>query len=160
MAAFAFEGANLTWQRVNEALANASPAAQYAFKDLKKWLATQKGNPKLGFYPFVSTSVDDADGQVLATGAARIVGVYAKKADTAGDVFLWLIDDVDNDSTLSTKGNIMLALLEAKEEAIYLNPTGISFGLGLDVKAYTSPLGTTDSTDTDCPNGFVIVIQP
>lgn len=164
MAAFALEGANQVWNRVNNYISPnsgsgiaASPLASYLFRDLKRWLATQKGNPQLGFYTFESTSVDDAGGQLLATGVASVLAVYAKKQATATDVFLWAIDDVDDDSTLSTKGNIMMAMLAASEESYYFNPAGIAFGLGLVMKAYTTPLGTTDSTASDCPNGFVIV---
>ena len=157
MAAFAYEGANLVWQRVNEALADASPASKWAFVSLKKWLATQKVNPQLWYYAFHNTSVDDANGELLATGVASFYGVWCKKAATATDVFLGLIDDVDDDSTLSTKGNVMVANLASAEESLYINPNGLPFGLGLVAKAYTSPLGTTDSTDTDCPHGFVIV---
>lgn len=157
MAAFTLENPNKVWGRVNIALANASPLSQKLFRDLKLWLSTQKGNPNLQFLPFISTSIDDANGQLLATGVASIYGIWAKKAATATDVFLWAIDDVDDDSTLTTKGNVMMAMLATSEESVYVNPNGLAYGVGLVMKAYTTPVGTTDSTDTDCPSGFVIV---
>ncbi len=159
MAAFAVGSPNKVWQNVNNALAlgtGANSAFKKQFDALKLYLATQAGNPDLGYYSFVSTGVDDAGGQVLATGVAKVVAVYAKKLATATDVFLWAIDDVDDDSTITTKGLIMLAQLASAEESCYINPTGLAFGLGLTMKAYTTPPGVTDSADTDCPNGFVI----
>jgi hypothetical protein len=167
MAAFATEGANLVWQRVNNMLegnptsatgttSGASPAAQWAFRDLKRFLATQKGNPPLGFYNFSNLLVDDANGQLLATGAANVYAVYGKKLATGIDVFLWAIDDVDDDSTITTKGLIMQAYLNSADEAFTIYPNGLAFGLGLVMKAYTAPPGVADSTDVDCPSGFVI----
>lgn len=157
MAAFAYEGANLVWQRVFQRLSGENAATIRAFEALKKYYATLKGNPQLGYYSFVSTSVDDAGGQLLATGAADVIAIWGKKLATATDVFLWAIDDVDDDSTLTTKGNVMMAYLASSEESFYINPAGIAFGLGLVMKAYTAPTGTTDSTAADCPDGFVLV---
>jgi len=161
MAAFSLEAGNKVWQKVKIATAGANPATQNAFAELKKYLAQQKANPDLQFLAFDGSSSSGpihANGQLLATGVATVYGVWAKKPATGVDVFLWVIDDVDDDSTLSTKGNIMLSFLDSSGDVAYINPTGNIFGTGLVVKAYTTPLGTTDTTSVaDCPSGFVIV---
>lgn len=156
-AAASLESANKVWQRVNIALAGASPCAQRQFRALKEWLSTQKGNPDLQFLPFVNTSIDDATGQALVGSAVRIVGIYGKKAATATDVYLAIFDDTTDDAGGATDGRIVLPFLEASEEQVFISPAGVSMAAGVVAKAYTDYDGTTDSTDTDCPSGFVIV---
>ncbi len=167
MAAFAFGNPNKVWQQVRIALSGPSgntltghAAVKRQFDTLKLFLATQGGNPDLAIYPFVNTTVDDASGQVLATGAGKVLAFWGIKPATATDVFLWAIDDVDDDSTITTKGLIMLPFLESSESNLFISPKGVSFGLGLTIKAYTTPPGVTDSTDTDCPSGFLLCKAP
>ena len=49
--------------------------------------------------------------------------------------------------------------LVANEEALYISPDGLTMATGVVIKAYTDMDGTTDSTYTDCPAGFVIIGQ-
>ena len=167
MAAVAYEGPGVVWNRVAEALSSAgggavsaSPASQWAFQALKKWMSTQKGNPQLGFYTFDGSSATGpiaSGGQLLWTGVSTIYAVYAMKPATGVDTFVWAIDDVDDDSTLSTKGNIMLSFLDISSEAFAIYPAGLAFGLGMVIKSYTTPLGTTDTISAaDCVSGFVL----
>jgi hypothetical protein len=163
MAAFAFENANKVWGRVNIALVNASPATKKVFQALKLHLSTQKGNPDLQFLPFINTSIDDAGGQVLATGAARILAIWGVKPATATDVYLVAFDDATDDAGAGTDGRVVLPFLESvaapneREEEVFISPRGVVLAAGLVMKAYTDFDGTTDSTDTDCPSGFVLV---
>jgi hypothetical protein len=156
--ALSLEDGNKVWQRVKIALADANPATQMAFAGLKTWLAQQKGNPQLQFVPFLSTSVDDAGGHDLGIDAAcRVYAFWGKKAATATDVYLYIFDDATNDAGAGTDGRANLVFLEASKEAFAIYPSGIPIVDGVVVKAYTDFDGTTDSTDTDCPNGFVIL---
>lgn len=156
--ALALEEGNKVWQKVNMALANANPAVQAGFRGLKVWLAQQKRNPDLQLVPFLATSVDDAGGHDLGIDAAcRVYAIFGKKAATATDVYLYLFDDATNDNGAGTDGRANLVFLEASQEAFAIYPTGIPIVDGVVIKAYTDFDGTTDSTDTDCPNGFVLL---
>lgn len=156
--ALALESGNLAWQKVNKYLANASPVTQAAFAGLKRYLAQQKGNPDLQVVPYLNTSVDDAGGHDLGIDAAcRVYAFWGKKAATATDVYLYVFDDATNDAGAGTDGRMNLVFLEASAEAFALYPTGIPIVDGVVIKAYTDFDGTTDSTDTDCPSGFVIL---
>ena len=155
--ALSLQSGNLVWQKVKMALENAEPAAQFAFKGLKEWMAQQKGNPDLQFVPFIATSIDDAGGQVLADAACRVYGVYGKKRATATDVYLVLLDDVTDDAGGATDARLSVAFLEASETFTGMYPDGLSMAAGVVAKAYTDYDGVTDSTAADCPDGFVLV---
>jgi len=134
-----------------------SPGIFYMLKQLFLYLAANKGNPDLAFLPIDATSVDDAGGQVLVDAACIVYAAYAKKAATTTDVYLVLFDDATDDSGGATDGRVVLPFLAASEEAFYFNPAGLSMAAGVVAKAYTDFDGTTDSTATDCPDGFAIV---
>lgn len=151
------ENANLVRQKVKIALANAHPMTQAAFEAFQKYMATQKGNPDLQFIPFVGTSIDDAGGQVLADAACTVYGVWGKKAATATDVYLVLLDDATDDSGGATDARLSVAFLESGEEGLLLFPKGLTMAAGVVAKAYTDYDGTTDSSAGDCPDGFIIV---
>jgi hypothetical protein len=162
MSAFAFETPNKVWQRVKIALGNSTNGGvneviQRELDALKLYLATQAGNPDLQFLPYVSTSVDDAGGQLLATGAARILAIYGKKLATETDVYLVSFDDATDDAGAGTDGRTVQPFLEASEESLFISPKGVILAAGLVMKAYTDFDGTSDSSAADCPNGFVIV---
>lgn len=134
-----------------------SPGIFYALKSLFLHLAANKGNPDLAFLPITSTSIDDSGGQVLVDAACTLYAVYAKKLATATDVYLAIFDDATDDAGAGTDGRIVLPFLAASEESFWMNPNGLTMATGVVAKAYTDFDGTTDSTDTDCPNGFAIV---
>jgi hypothetical protein len=166
--AIALEGANLTWQRAQNALliqANGvapvvgrraqpapSPLASRAFKDLKWWLATQMGNPKLQFLPF-STS----DETILAAFAGTLYAVFGKKTSVDSDVFLQIVDSATDASTLSTEGLAVLPFANKNDECFAVWPYGLPFGVGLVLDSNTTAIGTTDSTVADTPVGFAII---
>jgi hypothetical protein len=135
----------------------ASSAAKGAFASLRKYME-QVRNPQLQFVAFVPTSMDDAGGQDTGLDAAhRLIALYGKKAATDTDVYLYAFDDATNDAGAGTDGRANLVFLESGKEAWAIYPTGIPMVDGLVIKAYTDFDGTTDSTDTDCPNGFALV---
>lgn len=134
-----------------------SPVIFHALKALFLHLSMNKGNPDLAWAPFVSTTVDDAGGQVLIDAACTLYAVYGKKANTATDVYLVIFDDATDDAGAGTDGRVVLPFLTASGEGFYINPDGISMPSGVVAKAYTDFDGTTDSTASDCPDGFVIV---
>ena len=170
--AIALEGANLVWNRVQNAMLNASqtdtqgrapiagrrpqpgpsPNAARAFKDLKWWLATQLGNPKLQFLPF-STS----DELVLANFACTVYAVYGKKQNTDTDSYLQLIDSATDSSTLSTKAFLVLPFVNKNDEAFTIFSYGFPAGIGVVLDSETTGIGTTDSTATDTAQGFAII---
>lgn len=156
--ALTLEDANKTWQRVNIALANARPDVVAAFAALKHYLAQDKRNPQMQFVSILSGSVDDAGGQVLADAACKLVGLYLKKQATATDVYLALFDDATNDAGGDTDHRFSFPLLVASEVKYFTDGEGFALAAGLVAKAYTDATGTTDSADTDTPNGFALVI--
>jgi hypothetical protein len=126
-------------------------------KTLFLHLASNKGNPDLAFLPITATSIDDAGGQVLVDAACTLYAVYGKKAATATDVYLGIFDDAADDAGAGTDGRVILPFLVSGEESFWFSPNGLPMAAGVVAKAYTDFDGTTDSTDTDCPNGFAIV---
>jgi hypothetical protein len=52
-----------------------------------------------------------------------------------------------------------MPFLLANSEQLFIDVNGLPMATGIVAKAYTDYDGTTDSTDTDCPNGFVIFGQ-
>lgn len=170
--AIALEGANLVWQRVTNATLNASqtdtqgrapivgrkaqpgPSAATAriFKDLKWWLATQYGNPKLQFLPF-STS----DELVLANFACTVYAIFAKKQNTDTDSYLQFVDSATDASTLSTKCFTVLPYVNKNDENLVVFPYGFPAGIGIVIDANTAGTGTSDSTAADTAQGFVII---
>lgn len=155
--ALTVENANKVWEKAKAALAGASPVAQAQFKALKLWLATQKNIQELAILPFVSTSVDDATGQVLVDAACTVYGMYSKKLNTATDVYIELFDDATDDAGAGTDGRVVLPHLVGNDECVFVSPQGLPMAAGVVAKAYTDFDGTTDSSSADCPNGFVIV---
>lgn len=141
-----------------------NPLVYASLKALFLHLATQKGNPDLQYVPFLSTTIDDAGGQVLADAACTLWAVYARKgtidgrtAGTATDAYLAIFDDATDDAGAGTDGRLVLPLLVASEEAFWISPDGVIMGTGVVAKSYTDFDGTTDSTAGDAPNGFVII---
>ena len=134
-----------------------SPGIFYALKSLFLHLVANKGNPDLAFLPITATAIDDAGGQVLVDAACTLYAVYGKKAATATDVYLAIFDDATDDAGAGTDGRLVMPFLTTGCEGFWMDPNGVAMAAGVVAKAYTDFDGTTDSTDTDCPNGFAIV---
>lgn len=163
MAALANVGANIVWQQVKIQLAGASEQAQRAFLELKRYLATQGKNPKLQLLTFVDADITTAGGKQLGTGTPTVYGVYIRKSGTSGTgtataSYVKINDDATDDTTAANQ-RIVLPLLSAAEEVVYVNMSKApkAWSNGVVVGADTSVNGTTDSTAGDAGPGFVIV---
>ena len=157
--ALSLESSLYVWQKVRnsaDALA-ADPVAVATFKALKEDLATVGGNPDLQFVPINATDVDDASGKVLADVACKLYGVFLKKQATATDAYLVLFDDATDDTGGATDARVSIGLIDSSQQVFAIYPNGISLAAGLVAKSYTDYDGTTDSADTDTPNGFAII---
>lgn len=174
MAAIAYEGANLTWQRVQEFLEGVS-ATQASKKALlwsvKQWLATQKGNPKLAFLTWTDAQAIAVTGVQLGTGTPKVIAAFAIKTGTTGltgagtatKSYIVIGDDA-TDGTTAASNRIVMPLLAAGEEALFITPqpskAGVAFANGVVVSAVTAAIGkagATSSTAGDAGPGFVIV---
>lgn len=162
--AISLQSAGLVRQKVYE-----QALAPLAFQVLKAWFqiwSTHKANADLQYIPFVSVTIDDAGGQVLADAACTLYVVYGRKgtldqrtAGTATDSYLAIFDDATDDAGAGTDGRLTLPFLVASESCIWASQDGVIMGTGVVAKAYTDFDGTTDSTAGDAPNGFVIIGQ-
>ena len=141
--AYTLTEANIAWQRVTAALANANPCAQQCFAKLKSYLSQARGNKKLLFVPFTEANADAAGGTAIVVGACTLYGVYTKKQNAATDNWFWIYDDATDDTT-AANGRIGLPQLIANEENFYISPHGLIMATGVLVTQYTGPLGTTD----------------
>lgn len=156
------EGANLVWQRANNALwtLSSSPVEKAAFlRTLKQWLATQKGNPKLQYLSFSDVAAADvATVPELSTGGCTIYALYAKKQNTATDAYFKV-----NDSATVAGGasganmKITLPLLVGNDEIAVIFQPGLIFATGIRVASETTAAGGTPTTTGDGPNGFIVV---
>ena len=156
--AISVESSNKVWQKAKAALANANPAAQNAFLELKKYLATQKANPDLQFVPFTEAQCDAAGGTPIVDAACKLYGIFIKKENSATDNFFWAYDDATNDGTAGD-ARVSLALLVANDESFYINPAGLDMGTGVVVTQYaTDALGASDGSNGGA--GFVIIGTP
>lgn len=171
-AAAAVEAENLVWQRVDQALAEATPGAQFMFQGLKKWLAQQKSCPDLRLTPLVNSTVSP-NLQTASTGglygliATRIYGLYMRKTTTAGTTAAYLKgfdfagDDAVSGLTASSRFVLPLgAVASAKPgtllEGLMIWPNGFPFANGLRLTVVTLADTFTLSSTTDGGDGFLI----
>lgn len=126
--------------------------------------ASHKGNADLQYVPFLGTTIDDANGQVLADAACTLYAVYGRKGTLDGrtdgtgtDSYLVIFDDASNDAGGATDARLVLPFLIADEQQFWASHTGIACAAGVVAKAYDDFDGTTDSSAGDAPNGFVII---
>lgn len=152
--AFSGSSGNLVWSGVKALTANANPAAQAAFRDLKQWLAQQKKNPDLQLLPFTEAQCDAAGGTSLLSGACTVYGVYVKKVSAATDNYFKVYDDATDDTTAGDQ-TIAIPLLALTEEAFEIHPNGLAFGTGIVVTQHTTSIGVTDGSDGG--DGFIII---
>jgi hypothetical protein len=162
MAAFSLESAGKVRQKTYGL--GLDPLVYRQLQAFFQYWSTHKGNADLQFIPFTGTSIDDATGQVLGTGAGTLYAIYARKgsidqrtAGTATDAYVVVFDDATDDAGAGTDGRLVLPSLVASESTFYCTTAGIPLIDGLVVKSYTDFDGTTDSTAGDAPNGFCIV---
>ena len=164
--ALSLENSNLVWQKVKVALqaggTTTTPAADSvavaSFKALKEKLAGVGGNPDLQYVAVDATLIDDASGTILADVPCKLYGIFLRKQATAVDVFTAFIDDATDDSlAAATTVVTVLPLTVSAQQSVAFFLGGLDMTVGLVAKAYTEFDGTTDSSSSDTPNGFVII---
>lgn len=170
----AAESANKVWQRVEAALQNATPSAKLQFKQLKMWLATQKGNPNLryatlnrdttsgslGAEPHGLTTA--STGALIGTGATTLYGIYLAKSTGATSYFL-LVDEASDAALAGLTASVRLTLpsitagsATAPSENVFIRPAGLAIANGLRAASVTTPQGVTIAANTASDNGFII----
>ena len=80
--AVVLENSQLVWQKVKNALANATPATQDAFQGLRKYLSTQGRNPDLQFIAYSEAQAIASAGTDLTGAACKVYGWYGKASRT------------------------------------------------------------------------------
>ena len=158
--AVTLQDSNLVWQSVKAALANANPAVVEAFRALKIYLATQKGNPDLQFIPFSDADITQATGYSPVAAACTVYGVYLAKTGTSGAgtaTDSWLT--VGNAATNTVDATKFIALMTSfdGQEVFGIYPHGLAFGTDLTISGETSAQDGTESTAGDSGNGFVLI---
>lgn len=153
---------NLVWQKVSKHLANATPAAQAAFKSLRNYLVSQKGNPELVLKTFSQAELVTADdGLGIGAGTAKIYGIYAKKGDDATDATFLLVDNGTDDNiyagSLTASYALSVFTRIAEDEFMFIDPAGYDILLGIRLASVTAPSGTTVTVAAaDTVDGFLI----
>jgi hypothetical protein len=147
--ALALSSVNLVRQRATAFLnaQGASSAARSMFKAFFETMVQSEGGYDMQFVGFadIDTGITTA-----ANAACRVLAVYGKK-QSASDTDAWLkIRDNATDT-------ISLPYAEASEEAMFFCPNGTPLATSLKLESHTSSTGTTDSTATHGPMGFVII---
>lgn len=159
--AFTGQDGVLVWQKVHNALAQASvnhtgasPVAVDAFRALQNYLVGAKGNPQLQLLPFSEADADAAGGTALLSGACHVYGFYVKKYASGTDNTVKLFDDTTDDST-STDQRLSIVLEAASQEGFAIYPDGFSMPTGIVVTQHTTIEGATDGSDGG--DGFVLI---
>jgi len=156
--AFSGEAQVLTWQRVDMALAGASPNAQMILaRSFKHWLAAHKQGPLLQFIPFNRTTNGSGDGNadtVICGAAGTLLAVYGKKY--TGVVLSYLA--ISNHATaIQAQKEVLLAGTAAAVEVMAIYTNGLAFATGITLAAVTAYNGTTHSLTADSWDGFAII---
>jgi hypothetical protein len=161
--ATALENSLLVKQKVKNALMDASPVVQAQFEALFKHF-NSIGNPDLQFVPYDGTDAEGANGYNSGINAAcTLYAIYGKKPRVAEDVFLAILDDAtgaEGTTFLSSLGFFAkngTSTTLAQEEVAMVNTTGLPVAAGVNIKAYTTVAGTTDSTAGAAPDGFFLI---
>ena len=123
-----------------------------------------RGNPELQFVPFDGTDAEGANGYNSGISAAcTVYAVYGKKPRIAEDVFLAVLDDATGAEGTAILTSIGFAAKNSttttlpQEEVVLFNTTGYPIAAGVNIKAYTTAAGTTDTTAGAAPDGFFII---
>lgn len=151
------QSSNKVWNKVNKALAGANPGIVDAFRGLKLWLSTQKGNPDLQFIPFSAEDIVTNNGKLASVGASTLYGVYFAGRRTSGTTaaFAAVHDASDNSATTTT---VVTAKFNASGQAAAL-VSGVGWPLATDatISCATAVGGATESAAADAADGFIIV---
>lgn len=163
--ALSLESASLVRQKVYNALGGVSAETENhrvwwnAAREVFNGLA-RKGIDTLQFVEIDATTATTDDGQDFGIDAAhQVYFVYVKKAATATDSYLQVIDDADNDSEVPGDVRIVLGLLESGDEAGAIYPEGLTMADGLVATFATTPSAdsATQSAAADAGNGFIVI---
>ncbi len=155
--AFSGEAEVLTWQRVDMALAAASPNAQMIFRQFKHWMAAHKQAPQLQFIPFDRTTNGSGDGNadtVICGAAATLIAVYGKKYTS---VVLSYLAISNHATAIQAQKEVLLAGTAASVEVMAIYSNGLAFATGITLAAVTAYNGTTHSLIGNSFDGFAII---
>jgi hypothetical protein len=170
-AAAANEAENAIWQRVDMALAGATPGAQMAFYALKRWMAQQLQGPLARFTPLVNSTsglITASTGGLYGLVATRLYGVYIRKTNVAGSStasYLKFFDDGTDAAvnTLTAASRLVIPLGAVSSgnpgtlyEGLYINPNGFAVANGLRFALVTLADTFTISAAADGGDGFCI----
>lgn len=160
MAAQSLQSSQYVWAKVKLALANASPAAQEAFRALKISFNNVK-NPDLQFASWGAADAIAATGAALPTGAFTLYGFYGKKTGT-GSTQSFL--EIHNKNTITGSTDVLASLgfKAVSDERFLVAPpqAGLLFSSvsGAAAVSVTAIGGATVSTGaSDSVPGFVII---
>lgn len=160
--AITVESSNRVWQRVKNALLNGTGSNEASVRvllELKKYLATFKGNPQLQFVSINgATSASDSGNtasNVLCSGACTLYALYLKKT---GATACWFKGS-NHASTASTDGTQPIAETSAvaNDEICRVWPNGKALGTGLSITQNTTATGSTLTLNANRFDGFVII---
>jgi hypothetical protein len=171
----ALEAEALTWQRVDIAMAGATPGANNAIQGFKRWIAQQKSCPDLRFTQLGNNAVAPlglvtagTGGLYGATTTGRLYAAYIKKTTTPGSAlpsYLTLIDDGTDGALSGMAAAIKLVIpLGAVSsgapgtiyEGLYINPNGLPLAAGLRFALTTAAGGVAISAAADGGDGFCL----
>ncbi len=155
--AFTPEDGNLVWQKVRQALIGAGPEAQNAFKALKEFIVSQKGNPQLQFVAYSAEQAVTDHGVDLVGGACTVYGIYGKGRRTTGTTssFLGLNAATTGDATTTTIFTTRLKL--TGQRFVFTTGFGLACETGCTICAATTVGGPTESSAADAADGFILV---
>ena len=161
--ALSLESAGRVRQKVHAE--NLNPGLFYAMKAFFLDWAANHGNADLQFVPYAGTDAEGANGYNSGIAAACTLRVfYGKKTRTAEDVFMSVLDDAsgaEGTTFLASIGffgaNGTSTTLPQDEQLLLLGQNGIPVAAGVNIKAYTTVAGVTDTTAGAAPNGWFIV---
>lgn len=153
------QNGNLVWQKVKNALsaANANPANQAAFADLKVYLAQQKRNPDLQFVPYAAEDIVTNGGFAACTGACTLYGIWAKGRRTSGTTSSFFAAHAAADNNATTTTVLTKRFKVTGQEFAYVDGNGLAVETALTLSAATAVGGATESSAADACDGFVII---
>lgn len=121
------------------------------------YMSQTGNNPDLQFLAFDGTDVTSTTGKALADAACTLYAVYGKKPATATDAYLVVYDDPVDDCDGATDARLSIGFLIASDREFFVNVRGIPMAAGVVAVSYTDFDGTTKSSASDAPSGFVII---
>lgn len=156
--ALTLESSNKVWQRVAIATRGSNEVTARLFRELKMYLATQKGNPSLQFVS-INGLVNSSDSgntvsQILLAGAGNLYGLYLKHLGTTATWF----KGSNHATVAATDGTQLIAEHSAAAEDICrIFPSGKVLSTGLTVTEDTTATGATLTLLANRFDGFVIL---